>query len=92
MTCLHFHIRAPCPICEVPACICALNEACADLIITDLNVPFVKGLAFLEEQKVKGCRVQNLALMTGKLKDEDRARAAELSVSGYSRSHSVLQT
>ncbi|HUO77271.1 MAG TPA: response regulator [Thermodesulfovibrionales bacterium] len=69
-----------CPICEVLACTCALNEACADLIITDLNMPFMRGLDFLEQQKSKGCKVKNLALMAAALQEEDRARATELGI------------
>jgi CheY-like chemotaxis protein len=50
------------------------------LIISDLNMPFVRGLDFLEQQISKGCKVRNLALMTGELQNADRARADRLGI------------
>jgi DNA-binding NtrC family response regulator len=69
-----------CPICELHECQCPLNAACTDLIISDLNMPFVRGLDFLEQQISKGCKVRNLALMTGELQNADRARADRLGI------------
>ncbi len=69
-----------CPICELHECICPLDVVCADLIISDLNMPFVKGLDFLEQQMSKGCKVKNLALMTGELQYADRERADRLGI------------
>jgi DNA-binding NtrC family response regulator len=69
-----------CPICETATCECPLNESCADLLITDLNMPFMKGLDFIEQQLSKGCRVKNHALMTGDLTEPDRYRAERLGI------------
>ena len=66
-----------CPICEVSTCTCPLTESCTDFILTDLNMPFLKGLDFIEQQISKGCKVKNIALMTGDLNASDRERADE---------------
>lgn len=67
-----------CPICEASICDCPVGESCADLIITDLNMPFMKGLDFIEQQLSKGCKVKNLALITGDLIASDGRRAERL--------------
>jgi DNA-binding NtrC family response regulator len=69
-----------CPICELHECMCPLDAACADLIISDLNMPYVRGLDFLAQQISKGCKVRNLALMTGELQAADREQAERLGV------------
>jgi CheY-like chemotaxis protein len=69
-----------CPICEISECTCPLTEACADLIISDLNMPFLGGLDFFEQQISKGCRVRNLALISGDLQDTDKKRAGRLGI------------
>ena len=73
------HARA-CPISELHECICPVYEVCADLIISDLNMPFVRGLDFLEQQISKGCKVKNLALMSGELQESDSERADKLGI------------
>jgi hypothetical protein len=43
-------------------------------------MPFVKGIEFLENQLSKGCKVQNLALMSGDLTPDDQQRAESLGI------------
>ena len=74
-----------CPICEISECTRPLAESCADLIITDLNMPFMRGLDFLQQQRSKGCKVKNLALMTADLEEADRSRAKELGVTVFEK-------
>lgn len=78
------HPRA-CPIVTASTCACALNESCADVIISDLNMPFMKGLQFLEQQLSKGCRVKHLALMSGDLTEDDRQRAQSLGITVFKK-------
>ena len=52
-----FHIEA--------ACQCTLTEACADFIISDMNMMVVRGLDFLENQLKKGCKIRRMALISG---------------------------
>ena len=53
------------PIFEKSYCDCKSGKACADMIISDVNMPFVNGLDFIEGQIQKGCKVANRALMSG---------------------------
>ena len=46
-------------------CNCPLNTMCADIIITDIRMPVVNGLEFLRKQKEKGCKVQNIIVVSG---------------------------
>jgi hypothetical protein len=43
-------------------------------------MPFMKGIEFLEKQLSKGCKVKNLALMSGDLTPEDQQRAESLGI------------
>ena len=56
-------------------CICNLNSPCTDIIITDLNMPSVNGLAFIEHQIQNGCKVDNIAVMSGYWSDQTLEKA-----------------
>ena len=53
------------PLYEKSYCDCKSGKACADMIISDVNMPFVSGLDFIQSQIQKGCKVANRALMSG---------------------------
>ena len=67
-----------CPLHLAATCPCPAAEACADLIISDVQMPNANGLDFVEAQKAKGCRCQHIALMSGGWTDAERRRAREL--------------
>ncbi|MEW6673871.1 MAG: response regulator [Thermodesulfobacteriota bacterium] len=69
-----------CNLCDIQSCDCPTQEACADIIISDLNMPFMKGLDFLELQIKKGCKCRHLALMSGDLTVADADRAKPLGI------------
>jgi CheY-like chemotaxis protein len=50
-----------CPLSRSDACFCA----CADILISDVEMPVTNGLEFVEQQVKRGCRVRNIALMSG---------------------------
>ena len=54
-----------CPLNEKPTCDCPLQHACSDMIISDINMPVVKGLDFIKSMRRKGCKVTNIAIMSG---------------------------
>lgn len=58
-------------------CGCAPDETCADVIISDLGMPGMDGLSFIEALKEKKCRCRHLAVMSGLWKNEE-LRQAEL--------------
>ncbi|MEI6788613.1 MAG: response regulator [bacterium] len=47
-------------------CPCALHPNCPAVIISDVDMPSVNGVALLELIMKKGCRCRNLALISGK--------------------------
>lgn len=69
-----------CPIFLDTKCPCPRDHACGDILLTDMNMPFVSGLEFIENQTRNGCKgiVQNKAVMSGAWTDELRARAKAL--------------
>jgi CheY-like chemotaxis protein len=69
-----------CPLCEKEICPCPLAESCADVILSDVNMPVKKGVDFLEEQISKGCKCKSLALMSGDFSAIDMERAASLGI------------
>jgi CheY-like chemotaxis protein len=67
-----------CPIylnCECP---CPVEHFCTNIIITDLHMPNMTGLEFIEHQKSNGCKVQNIAVMSGSWTDEEIEQAKGL--------------
>ena len=71
---------ALCPLSELEVCPCSSEEACADVILSDLNMPIKKGTNFLEEQIKKGCRSKHYALMSGDFTDGDVSKAKSLGI------------
>ncbi len=41
------------------------RHACAELIITDINMPFISGIEFVRKIRGFGCRVSHVAMMSG---------------------------
>ena len=67
-----------CPLTLDQTCTCPHGLACCDVIISDLNMPHTSGLDFLETQKRKGCKVENMALISGGWNPIYRRRAREI--------------
>ncbi len=57
---------------------CPADHACADIIISDVNMPASNGLEFMKERLRKGCKVKYRALMSGDWTDSDLKYAREL--------------
>jgi len=54
-----------CPLNEKQFCDCPLDHACSDIILSDINMPRVEGIDFIKIMKRKGCKVNNIAIMSG---------------------------
>jgi len=67
-----------CPIYLDYTCPCPGEHFCADIIITDIHMAKMTGLVFLEHQKSSGCKVQNIAVISGSWTDEEIERAKGL--------------
>ncbi len=50
---------------------CPVDHACADIIISDVNMPASNGLELMKERQQKGCQVKYRALMSGDWIDSD---------------------
>lgn len=62
--------------CEL--CQCADGNACADVIISDVNMPNTTGLEFIENQINTGCKIENIALMSGSWSESGLEKAKRL--------------
>ena len=60
--------------CEPPE-----EHSCCDILITDVRMPGMTGLEYLESQKQHGCRVPNVAVMSGSWNEAQLEEARRLS-------------
>ena len=67
-----------CPLQHSHECRCGKNQACTDIVITDIDMPNISGIDFIEDQIRKGCKVQNIAIMSGKWSEVNMKRAKDL--------------
>ena len=51
---------------------------CSDIIVTDINMPNISGLDFIENQLNHGCKVNNFAVMSGAWTDKQAEKAKKL--------------
>jgi CheY-like chemotaxis protein len=61
---LTFPDACSCCRANAPACPCSEGEACADAVLTDLKMPDVDGLQFLDGLQQRGCRIRNKAIIS----------------------------
>jgi len=54
------------------------NKRCADILLTDIAMPKVSGLDFIEDRLTKGCKISEIAIMSGLWTDEKIIRAEKL--------------
>ena len=57
---------------------CPTDFACADVIISDVNMPAKSGLDLIKERQQKGCKIKYRALMSADWTDSDLKSAHEL--------------
>ena len=67
-----------CPLQIMPDCRCDGNQTCADIIVSDMDMPCMTGLNFIENQKAKNCKCPHVVLMSSLWKAENLSRAHEL--------------
>lgn len=64
-----------CPLSETLNCSCKKNTPCAEYIITDINMPGMSGLKFIELQIGKGCKAPHIAIMSATWSEEEYQKA-----------------
>jgi two-component system, response regulator, stage 0 sporulation protein F len=67
-----------CPILLDRKCPCPVDTHCTDIIIIDINAPDMSALEFIEHQKSNGCKIQNVAVMSGSWTDKELEHAKRL--------------
>lgn len=67
-----------CPLRASGDTMCPLNHACADIIISDVNMPTETGLKFITERLDHGCKIKCRALMSADWSYGDLQKAREL--------------
>jgi DNA-binding response OmpR family regulator len=76
---LTFDNPLSCPIYSSTLCPCSPDSICPDIIISDVDMPKVNGLKFIEMISQKGCKCRKLALISGKgLENDDLRRMTNL--------------
>ncbi len=74
-----------CPLQLQPACRCNHNQACTDVILTDLDMPEMDGLRFIKNMKMKNCKCRHVAVMSGNLGADDMYQAVRLGCSAFEK-------
>lgn len=69
----------------VANCACSVNQRCTDVMLVDLNLKRSSGLDLIKKLREKGCRVPNIALMTGHWTDELLAEAKALDCATFGK-------
>ena len=67
-----------CPLNSFTDCKCNHINPCADLIISDVSMPKVNGLKFIGNLKNNGCKIKNIALVSGYWTSKDALKAKKL--------------
>jgi two-component system response regulator FlrC len=73
-----FEDPSDCHIYTLRECNCDHVNLCADIIISDISMPKVDGLNFIEQLRKKGCKIKNIALISGYWTKDDIKKARKL--------------
>ncbi len=80
-----YSVPTLCPIYLYCKCTCPDEYFCTNIIITDINMPYMKGLEFIEHQRRNACKVTNIAVMSGRWTDEELEHAKRLGCHTFSK-------
>jgi DNA-binding response OmpR family regulator len=73
-----FENPAECALLKNHDCRCESNEVCADIMVSDVDMPEVSGLEFAKTQTRKGCKIVSIGLMSGRWSEPQLKEAREL--------------
>jgi DNA-binding response OmpR family regulator len=82
-----------CPLYSAKSCVeCAsVEQGCPDLILTDILMPHVTGIEFLEELKRIGCKCRHIAMMSGDWQDCYVEKASMMGVHMFAKPFHIGQ-
>jgi DNA-binding response OmpR family regulator len=80
-----------CPLQLSPECRCSEDERCTDIIISDLNMPYVNGLEYIRNQRIKGCKCKKVALVSSELNEDVKKKAEELSCKVFAKPYDISE-
>ena len=86
---LGFSAPSACPLYHSASCTCQVDEVCADAIVTDLDMPDIDGFCFVKGLLEKGCRIKNLAILSGSQDTVAWARARAFGLSVFSKAEGI---
>lgn len=81
-----FSTPAICPLQLMPECRCNVNETCTDMIVSDLDMPQISGLSFIETQRKKKCKCKHVAIISARWTEQDLALAHKLDCKTFTKS------
>ena len=73
-----FKDAGDCPLNSLSECKCNHINPCSDIIISDVLMPKVSGLEFIKNLRKNGCKIKNIALVSGYWTEEYISQAEEL--------------
>lgn len=86
-----FATPAICPLQKKPSCNCADHSRCADILLSDLEMPSVTGIEFITNQKAKHCKTPYIAMMSGNWPAEDVVTAKKLGCKVFNKPFSMSE-
>jgi CheY-like chemotaxis protein len=84
-----FEDPAPCALHQIGRCLCNSDQLCTDIIISDINMYTVSGLELVDELIKNGCKVKNIALMSGSWLDFHRFYARKLGCKMFNKPFAI---
>ena len=85
-TVLTYNSPLECPIYKSAHGSCFPESKCPDIIISDIDMPDVNGLEFIESLFAKGCKCKHIAMLSGKgISDSDMKRMVEHGVRYFTK-------
>ncbi len=80
-----------CPLATGHAELFDESPTCAELIITDLDMPCINGIEYIRKIRKVGCRVRYVAMMSGNWSESDIAEAEALGCKVFSKPFNVRE-
>ena len=76
-----------CPLYKKKTELCMKEFPCADIIFTDIKMPHMSGIEFLQYQSQRGCKldIKNKAVISGYIDDESRKAIKTLGCSFFKK-------